>query len=383
MDPLDNPYSPGAGVAPDKLPGRSRELEQFGFALARMQRGKAEQSVIVTGLRGVGKTVLLNRFEEIALENDFLPFYHELIPDADLLPLIGRDFTTALLRISPSAKVKEALKSALAHLSMIKVNVADDVEFSVLPHKPDEQVLAADLTDLFLEVGAIVRDHRTGIVLLLDELQFVSKVEYRALISALHRASSQKRLPITLAGGGLPQIPKLSGEARSYAERLFQFSSIGRLSKADAEQALVEPAGLLGVKYSRAALAAALEWSGDYPFFLQLIGKYCWIVAAKSPIDVTDVAHAVKLAQNDLDDGFYKVRLQRVTEEELRYLKSMASLGSGPYVAGDIIKVLKRTHQQLGPVRQRLIDKGLIYPTAEHGQSDFTVPGFAEYLNRL
>lgn len=382
MDPLDNPYSPGAGVAPEKLPGRDDELAQFGLSLARMQRGRTEQSVIVTGLRGVGKTVLLNRFEEIAVANDFIPFYHELTPDADLLPLISRDLKTALLRMSLSAKAKESLRAALAHLSMLKVTVADDVEFSILPYASDEQVLTADLTDLFLEIGAIAREHGQGIAFLLDELQFISEVEYRALISALHRANSQKRLPITMAAGGLPQIPKLSGEARSYAERLFQFRSIGKLARGDAEQALVEPAGELGVAYSRGALAAALKWSDDYPFFLQLIGKYCWNVAPKSPISASDVKQAIRLAQDDLDNGFYRVRIQRATPEELRYLRAMASLGSGPYVAGDVIKAFKKTHQQSAPIRQRLIEKGLIYPTEEHGQSDFTVPGFAAFLNR-
>lgn len=383
MDPLDNPYSPGAGVAPEKLPGRGDELTQFGLSLARMRRGRAEQSVIVTGLRGVGKTVLLNRFEEIAVANDFIPFYHELTPDADLLPLIGRDLKTALLRLKLSAKAKESLRAALAHLSMLKVTVADDVEISILPGIGDEQVLTADLTDLFLEIGAAARERDQGIAFLLDELQFISEVEYRALISALHRANCQRRLPITMAAGGLPQIPKLSGEARSYAERLFQFRAIGKLARVDAEQALVEPAGELGVAYSRGALAAALEWSDDYPFFLQLIGKYCWNAAAKSPISEPDVKQAVKLAQDDLDNGFYRVRLQRVSPEELRYLRAMASLGSGPYVAGDIIKAFKKTHQQSAPIRQRLIEKGLIYPTEEHGRSDFTVPGFAAFLNRL
>ena len=239
----------------------------------------------------------------------------------------------------------------------------------------DEGTIAGDLSELFLQLGGAVASKGSGVVFLLDEVQFVGEIEFRSLISALHRAT-QKNVPITVAAVGLPQIPRLTGEARSYAERLFTFPAIASLSEGDARAALVEPARHQQVDYEEGAVALALAWTLGYPFYIQQLGKHAWNLAKATPITRQDVAAAIPVAQRALDTRIYEVRIQRATREERRYMRAMAELGEGPYRSGQVAAKLGRRTTEVSMARQHLIDKGLAYATEDYGHVDFTVPRF-------
>src|SRR3954452_15680267 len=381
LDPIANPYTPNAGSRPPELAGRAAEIEQFRVVVGRLKRGATEQSMIIRGLRGVGKTVLLNAFEDRAESEGFLTYYHEITPDLSLIGEIARDAQAAMGRLRLSARATKATRDALAQLGTIKVVGPEGIELSVDLRAADEGTIARDLSELLLQLGRAAADKGTGVVFLLDEVQFVKEVEYRSVITALHRAT-QKNVPITLAAAGLPQIPRLTGEARSYAERLFSFPVIGSLSASDAAAALVEPARQQNVEYEPEAIELALAWTGGYPFYIQQLGKNAWNLANTSPITTADLQAAMPAAQQALDSSIYEVRIQRATDQERRYMRAMAELGSGPYRSGDVAAKLGRTTSAVAVVRQRLLDKGLIYATEDYGYVDFTVPRFAEFMQR-
>lgn len=381
MDPIKNPYTPNAGSRPSELAGRDQELEQFRVLIGRLKRGATEQSMVIRGLRGVGKTVLLNAFEDRAESEGFLSFYHELTPDSSLVADIARDAQTALTRLKLSARAVKAVREGLGHLGTIKVVGPEGIELSVDLRKADEGTIASDLSELFLQLGAAAASKGSGVVFLLDEIQFASEIEYRAVITALHR-STQKSMPITLAAAGLPQIPRLTGEARSYAERLFTFPNIASLADDDARAALVEPARQQGVEFEPDAVTRALAWTGGYPFFIQQLGKHAWNLADSSPITAANVAAAMPAAQAALDASIYEVRVQRATDQERRYMRAMAQLGEGPYKSGDVAVKLGRKTTDVSMIRQRLLDKGLVYATEDYGHVDFTVPRFGEFMVR-
>ncbi len=381
MDPIRNPYTPNAGSRPPELAGRESEIEQFEVLVGRLKRGATEQSIVVRGLRGVGKTVLLNAFEDQAESEGFLTFYHELTPDTNLVDELARDAERALDRLSLGARLSGRIRGALGHLKTIRLTGPEGFGLAVDLRSADEGTITADLTDLLLQLGAAVRENGTGVAVFLDELQFVDEVQYRALISALHRAT-QKELPITVAGAALPQIPLLTGEARSYAERLFDFPMIANLDEQAATTALVEPARRQDVEYSPDALAKALEWTAGYPFYIQQLGKHAWNLANESPITADDVERAMPVAQAALDKSIYEVRVQRATEGERRYMRAMAELGPGPYRSGQVAEKAGYSVTQASPTRQQLMTKGLIYATEDFGHVDFTVPRFAEFMRR-
>jgi len=257
----------------------------------------------------------------------------------------------------------------------------EGIELAVDLRRADEGTIARDLSELLLQVEAAAAGKGAGVVFLLDEVQFVDEVEYRAVITALHRAT-QKNMPITLAAAGLPQIPRLTGEARSYAERLFTFPVIANLSTPDATAALVEPARQRQVDYRPEAVDLALAWTGGYPFYIQQLGKHAWNLAGRSPITAVDVGAAMPAAQAALDTSIYAVRVQRATDQERRYMRSMAELGPGPYRSGDVAAKLDRKTSEVSMIRQRLLDKGLVYATEDYGYVDFTVPHFGEFMAR-
>lgn len=381
MDPIRNPYTPNAGSRPPELAGRDSELEQFRVLTGRLKRGATEQSMIIRGLRGVGKTVLLNAFEDRAEADGFLSFYHELTPDSSLVTEITRDAQAALARLKLSARAVKAVRDGLEHLGTIRVVGPEGIELAVDLRRADEGAIAGDLSQLFLQLGAAAASKGSGVVFLLDEVQFAAEVEFRAVISALHRAT-QKNVPITLAAAGLPQIPRLTGEARSYAERLFSFPVIASLPDADARTALVEPARQQGVEYTDEAVAQALGWTAGYPFYIQQLGKHAWNLADRSPIGFADIEAAMPAAQAALDTSIYEVRIQRATDQERRYLRAMAELGEGPYRSGDVAGKLGRKTTDVSMIRQRLLDKGLVYATEDYGHVDFTVPRFGEFMAR-
>jgi AAA ATPase domain len=381
MDPINNPYTPNAGSRPQALAGRDQELELFRVLVGRLKRGATEQSMIIRGLRGVGKTVLLNAFEDRAESEGFLTYYHEMTPDSSLVGEIARDAQAAMARLKLSARATKATRDALAHLGTIKVVGPEGVELSVDLRAADEGTIARDLSELLLQLGRAAADKGTGVVFLLDEVQFVKEVEYRSVITALHRAT-QKNVPITLAAAGLPQIPRLTGEARSYAERLFSFPVISSLSESDATAALVEPARQQNVEYEPEAVELALAWTGGYPFYIQQLGKHAWNLANTTPITTADLEAAMPASQQALDSSIYEVRIQRATDQERRYMRAMAELGSGPYRSGDVAAKLGRKTSEVSVVRQRLLEKGLVYATEDYGYVDFTVPRFGEFMAR-
>lgn len=381
MDPIRNPYTPNAGSRPPELAGRDGELEQFRVLIGRLKRGATEQSMVIRGLRGVGKTVLLNAFENRAESEGFLSYYHELTPDSGLVAEIARDAQAALARLRLSARAIKTMRAALGHLETIRVVGPEGIELAVDLRKADEGTIAGDLSELFLQLGAAAASKQSGVVFLLDEVQFAGEIEFRAVISALHRATRQN-MPITVAAAGLPQIPRLTGEARSYAERLFTFPVIASLSERDGRAALVEPARQQGVEYEDEAVTRAMAWTRGYPFYIQQLGKHAWNLADASPITVGDVDAALPVAQAALDASIYEVRVQRATDQERRYMRAMAELGEGPYKSGDVARKLGRTTTEVSMVRQRLLDKGLVYATEDYGHVDFTVPRFGEFMSR-
>lgn len=382
MDPITNPYTPIAGSRPPELAGRSAELEQFQVLLGRLKRGATDQSMIIRGLRGVGKTVLLNAFEDLAEADGFLTYYHELTPDTGLVATIGRDTQAALARLKLSGRSIGVIRDALAHLSTIKVILGPDgIQLAVDLRKADEPTITEELSQLFLQLGSAAASKGSGVVFLLDEIQFVREVEFRAVISALHRAT-QKNQPVTVAAAGLPQIPRLTGEARSYAERLFAFPVIGNLERDDATAALVEPARQRRVEYEPHAVELALAWTEGYPFYIQQLGKHAWNLTDRPPIRVGTIEAAVPAAQAALDKSIYEVRVQRATVQERRYMRAMAELGHGPYRSGAVAAAMGRKTAAVSVIRQRLLDKGLIYATEDYGHVEFTVPRFNEFMVR-
>lgn len=386
LDPRTNPYTPNAGARPPLLVGRDDQLKTFDVLLSRLERGYTEQSMIITGLRGVGKTVLLGAFEDQARGRGWATVEAEITKTLDFGGRMAQLIRRALLQIAPKAKWKQRARRAAAVLKSFTLTVSADGSLSAgLEVEPaegqgDSGNLGEDLTDLFVAVGEAAQEHGTGVVFLFDEIQFLAVAELEAVIAALHK-SVQRSLPITLVGAGLPQIPRLAGEAKSYAERLFKFPEIGRLPEDDAVEALTAPARALGVDYRVDAVKAIVDYSEGYPYFLQEYGKIVWDEAGRSPITLAYVRSVEPLVEAKLDSSFFGVRAERTTELELQYLRAMAELGPGPQRAGDVAKVLQRSSDQLGPTRARLIDKGLLH-TPGYGLAAFTVPQFDRYMIR-
>jgi hypothetical protein len=387
VDPRRNPYTPNAGARPPALVGRDAELEAFEVLLERLTRGYPEQSLLVTGLRGVGKTVLLGAFEERARNQGWVTVEAEITKNEAFGARMAQLARRALFRVAPRAHWTERIRRAARVLKSFSLTVAPDgsltagIDVDAEEGTADTGNLAEDMTDLFIAIGDAAQDRQTGVAFLLDEVQFLATLELEALIAALHRIV-QRRLPLTLVGAGLPQLPRLAGEAKSYAERLFKFPQIGRLSDAEAELALVQPADDLGVEYDPEAVDVIVAYTEGYPYFLQEYGKIVWDLAPEGePISRRVAEEAMRAVEDKLDESFFRVRAERTTDLELQYLRAMAELGRGPQRAGDVAAILKRTSEQLGPTRARLIEKGLIYTTG-HGQGEFTVPQFDRYMRR-
>ncbi len=385
MDPLANPYSMSAGNPPKALTGREAQTEQFRTLLGRLGRGMGEPSMIVFGLRGVGKTVLLLEFESIADALGWTsPDPIEIRSDTDFRAELADAAYQALLRLDRRRALGERLKSFTGLLNGFKVGASTEgsVEFSFDPSAVAGASgnLERDLTSLFVELGETARQHDTGVVFLIDEMQFLGREEIEAMAAAMHRMS-QKQLPIALAGAGLPQLPSLIVDAKSYAERLFSYPELGPLSVEAARQALVEPAAAEGVSYAKDALARIVELSGCYAAFVQAYGKEAWNMAPRSPIEFADVQAAEHVVQNKLDDEFFHVRFEKATPAERRYMAAMADLGDGPYRTGEVAKRLGIGVSSTSVHRDALIKKGLIY-SPDHGEVDFTVPRFSPFMRR-
>lgn len=386
VDRRTNPYTPNAGARPPFLVGRDRELEAFDVLLSRMENGLAQQSMIITGLRGVGKTVLLGAFREIAEEHDWVALDAEITKNLAFANRFARLARQGLLRLSTAEKWRDRARRAATVLKSFSVtfdpdgSVAVGLDVNPLQGQADSGDLSEDLTDLLLALGEAVQESGKGVVFLFDELQYLQVAELEALISALHK-TVQRGLPVTLVGAGLPQIPALAGEAKSYSERLFTFPRIGELSHADAVKALTIPAEERGVVFEAAAVERMVEYTEGYPYFLQEYGSIVWDYSAASPILLADAISAQPLVEEKLDESFFRVRVERATPLERQYMKAMAECGPGPHAAGEVAERLGKTAQQAAPTRARLIEKGLLYAPA-YGSAAFTVPQFDRYLLR-
>ena len=388
MDARKNPYAPGAGTPPPELAGRDAIIEKASVALDRIRGGRAARSLVFYGLRGVGKTVLLNRIRLLAQEQAIVAVMIEAPEGRSLPSLLVPSIRAALLKISRGeamkAKAKDALRALGSFATSLKIKYADieiglglDNERGVA----DSGILEGDLTDLVLAVGEAAKESNTAVVLFIDELQYIAEEQMRALISALHRAS-QSQLPITMVGAGLPQLLGSMGAAKSYAERLFEFVSIGKLDSVAATEALCKPAYREGVDFSAGAIDEIIAQTQGYPYFLQEWGKHCWDIALKSPIDAETSQMATASALDELDRSFFRVRFDRLTPTEKRYMRAMAELGPGPHRSGDIADKLKKKVTTVAPMRNTLIAKGMIFSPA-HGDTAFTVPLFDGFMRRI
>lgn len=356
--------------------------------MARIAQGRPAKGLLLIGLRGVGKTVLLDRIREMAESERFLAIRLEAPENRSLPALLAPELRVALLRLSKTEKARALAKRALRGLAgfarAIKVKYSDvevGLDFDPEPGLADNGDLEHDLQDLLVAVGEAARSAGTALVLLFDELQYVEEEQLAALIISMHRIS-QRQLPVLLIGAGLPQLRGRMGRAKSYAERLFDYPEVGPLNSAAAFAALSKPAEKEGVAYDPDALAFILDQTHGYPYFLQEWGKHSWDVADDSPIDVTDVKSASQLTVASLDESFFRVRFDRLTPSEKKYLRAMAELGSGPHRSGDIAAQLGRNATSFGPTRSSLIAKGMVW-SPSHGDTAFTVPLFDEFMKRI
>jgi len=386
MDPVSNPYSPGAGTPPPALVGRDALIQSFRVAVQRALQGKPGQSLMPIGLRGVGKTVLLNRFAEEALTLGAHVALIEAPEDASLRQLLAKEARRVLLQLDRVGAVSQAVKRGLRIFKSFSIKIGPDGSLSAgVDLDPelgvgDSGILADDVTDLFVALGEAAKDRGTGLVIAIDEVQYLGDDELGALITAVHR-TTQRQLPLVIVGAGLPQLPGLAGNAKSYSERLFTFPEIGPLPAAEARRAITEPAEAQGVQVEAGAVELILEHTHGYPYFLQEWAYEAWNEAGDTQILRADVLRAAPRVTRKLDENFFRVRFDRLTPTEKKYLRAMAQLGAGPHRSGDIAREYGAKVESVGPMRSALIRKGMIYSPA-HGDTAFTVPLFDAYLKR-
>ncbi|MDR3522354.1 MAG: AAA family ATPase [Acidocella sp.] len=389
MDPIKNPFAPGAGTPPPELSGRWEIIEQARIAMERLKLGRPVKSIIAVGLRGVGKTVLLNEFRLMAEARGFYCINLEAHEDKRLPQLLVPALRRLLLDLDRLGALSEHAKRAMrifkSFMGGLRVKYGEaELALDIDPEigTADSGDLETDLPDLFAAIGKAAMDRQKHVTILIDELQYLTESEMSALIMSAHRLA-QLKLPILVFGAGLPQVVGLMGRSKSYAERLFDFSAVGALSHLDAVAAIAKPITAEGETIEAEALKNIFDWTQGYPFFLQEWGYQAWNAAAKSPITVQDTQVATEEATARLDSGFFKVRFERLTPRERDYVRAMASLpGVGPYRSGDVASALGVTPQSIAPIRNNLIAKGMIYAPA-HGDTAFTVPLFEQYLRRV
>ncbi len=388
MDPVKNPFAPGAGTPPPELAGRDELRETVRVALERTRLGRPAKSILMVGLRGVGKTVLLDRMREDAEATGIHTLRVEAPESRSLPAILAPQLRQALLRLSRNDQAKELAQRALRALAgfakALKIKHADievGFDFDPEPGLADNGDLEHDLQALLEAAGAAAQKAGTALVMFVDELQYVEEDELAALITALHRAA-QRRLPVVLVGAGLPQLRGRMGRAKSYAERLFDFPEIGPLPPSAARSAITKPVEAEGVQIGDDALERIVEKTHGYPYFLQEWGKHTWDTASQSPITLQDVELASASSIAALDESFFRVRFDRLTPLEKKYLRAMAELGPGPHRSGDIAQQIQREVTALGPTRNNLISKGMIW-SPNHGDTAFTVPLFDQFMHRI
>jgi hypothetical protein len=385
---MSNPFSPGAGSPPPELAGRAPLLELARLTLGRVKAGRPERGFLLVGLRGVGKTVLLNKIRELADQAGYssvLLEAHEGKPLAALLLPALRQLMIALDRMANlSQKAKRGLRVLKSFFNGLKLKYQDiEIGIDIDPETgvADSGSLEADLTEVFVALGDAAKDRGTAVALIIDEMQYLSEEELSALIMAMHQIS-QRQLPVVLIGAGLPQLVALSGRSKSYAERLFQFPEVGALPAADAVAALQEPVQEQGVQFTDDALQEIIRQTRGYPYLLQEWGYQAWNLAADSPIGIDVVRRATSDSIQHLDANFFRVRFDRLTPREKQYLRALADMGDAAQRSGKIAERLGVKVQSIAPVRNGLIKKGMIYSPA-HGDTAFTVPLFADFMKRI
>lgn len=388
MDPIRNPFAPGAGTQPPDLVGRDELLETVRIAIARIRLGNPAKSVMLVGLRGVGKTVLLDRMREDAEATGIQTLRIEAKEKGSLPAILVPQLRQALLRLSRNANAKDLAQRALRGLAgfakALKVKYGDievGFDFDPEPGLADNGDLEHDLQALMEAAGLAAAKGDTALAIFIDELQYVPEPQLAALITAMHRCA-QRRLPIILIGAGLPQLRGRMGEAKSYAERLFDFPTIGPLLPPDAQKAIEVPANQQSVEIEGRAIDLIIAQTEGYPYFIQEWGKHAWDAADRSPISEDDVRNASSSAVAALDESFFRVRFDRLTPAEKVYLRAMAELGPGPHRSGDIAQLLNMEVTALGPRRNNLISKGMIW-SPNHGDTAFTVPLFDQFMKRV
>ncbi|MEP7046290.1 MAG: ATP-binding protein [Ilumatobacteraceae bacterium] len=389
MDPVRNPYSPGAGLRPFELAGRDAEMARFDVLRARARQRRNDQSIVFYGLRGVGKTVLLNELAETARADGWIVAKVEADASGSRSPFrsqIAQSMNVALRRVQGKSARGSRMKAALRTFKSFSLQAAPDgtlsvgIELEADRGRADTGSLQADLTDLALDLGDAAIELDCGVALFIDEMQDLKADELSAVCQACHEAGQQNK-PFFVVGAGLPNLPGILAEARSYAERLFHYAILGPLPPAEAAAALSRPAQSEKVKWAEQALAAVVAAANGYPYFLQEYGSAAWDVASRSPITRSDAVEGIRVGKARLDSGFFRSRWERATPGEREYLSAMAADGDGPSQSGEIARRLRKQPTQLGPVRARLIAKGLVF-APEHGSIAFTVPGMAEFIAR-
>ncbi len=387
MDPIRNPFSPGAGTPPPELAGRDELRESLRIALARARIGRPAKSAMLVGLRGVGKTVLLDRVRQDAEAAGIHTVRIEAPEGRSLPALLAPQLRQALLRLSQIEAAKDyavrGLRALAGFARKLKLTFGDievGIDYEPEPGLADNGDLEHDLQALFEQVGLAARSAGTALAIFVDELQHVEEPQLAALITAMHR-TEQRQLPVVLVGAGLPQLRGRMGNARSYAERLFDFPFIGPLPPDAARLAIARPLEHEGVSITHEALNLILQVTHGYAYFLQQWGSHTWRAAQASPIDVNAVEIASVTAVAALDESFFRVRFDRLTPKEKKYLRAMAELGPGPHRSGDIAGCVGADVSSLAPTRSSLINKGMVW-SPNHGDTAFTVPMFDEFMKR-
>jgi len=387
MDPIKNPFSPGAGSPPPELAGRGPILEQARVLLGRVKLGKPEKSLMLTGLRGVGKTVLLNEVRRLAQDAGYRTVLVEAHEGKALGLLVAAPLKAVFFELDRLAdagdRVKRGLRVLRSFLGGLKVKMGElEIGLDIDPETgaADSGDIEIDLPNLFEALGEAAKEKKSAVAILIDEIQYLNPKELGAVIMAMHRMQ-QRQLPVILLGAGLPVLPGLAGESKSYAERLFAFPDVGALSESDANKAISEPALAAEVIITDQALAETYRMTKGYPYFIQEWGYQIWNLAISSPIELAVVKSAAESVVQRLDQNFFRVRFDRLTPGEKNFLRAMAELGPGASRSGDIASCLGVKVNSIGPVRSKLIKKGMIYSPA-YGDIAFTVPLFDEFMKR-
>lgn len=387
MDPFANPFAPGAGSRPPELAGRDAILEAARISCGRAIKGRAGRSIMLLGLRGTGKTVLLSEIGRIAEAQGFLVSKVEAPEETNLAKLLYPEMRKVSRSLSSIEAARHYASRALGGLrnfaSVFNIEVAGvtvGVDSAPEPGIAESGDLQHDLPDLFGQIGRAAQAAGKGWVLLVDEVQYLSQNDLSGLIVSLHRMA-QDGVPIVFIGAGLPQVARLAGDAKSYAERLFNYPAVGPLDEEAAFKAIEKPINDEKATISKDALATIFDMTKGYPFFLQELASFSWNNAQGPEITRDDVQASYNETIRSLDDGFFRVRLDRLTKAEVQFVRSMATLGDGPYQVSDVAKAMGRTQKSIGPARASIIFKGMIYST-DHGYLDFTVPLFADFIRR-